>query len=66
MTNRTFSNFDKLQRAAFAETDPEKKVLLLSEVKKAVDDWEQILQNWVSSPSSPTKPGSDEASAATD
>lgn len=64
MSNRTFSNFDKLHHAAFAETDPEKKVLLLSEVKKAVDDWEQILQNWVSS--SPAKPGSDEASAATD
>ena len=63
MSNRTFSNFDKLHHAAFAETDPEKKVLLLSEVKKAVDDWEQILQNWVSSP---TKLGSDESSATTD
>ncbi len=61
MTNATFSNFDNRHRAAFAETDPEKKVLLLSEVKKAVDDWE--LQNWVSSP---TKLGSDEASARTD
>jgi hypothetical protein len=63
MTDATFSNFDNRHRAAFAETDPEKKVLLLSEVKKAVDDWEQILQNWVSSP---TKLGSDEASARTD
>jgi hypothetical protein len=63
MTDATVSNFDKLQRAAFAETDPDRKVLLLSEVKKAVDDWEQTLQNWVSPP---TKPDSDEASAPID
>jgi len=54
MTNATVSNFDKLQRAAFAETDPDRKVLLLSEVKKAVDDWEQMLQD---SASPPTKRG---------
>jgi hypothetical protein len=46
MSNTGFKSFSELYRAAFAEPDPEKQLALLSEVKKALDDWEQMLQNW--------------------
>jgi hypothetical protein len=34
-----FSDFGDLYRAAFAETDPETKQVLLAEVKRALDMW---------------------------
>ena len=37
-------DFSQLYRSAFAETDPERKVALLCEVKKAIERWEQMLQ----------------------
>ena len=39
-----FRNFGELYRAAFAERDPDKKSLLLTEVKKNIEQWEQKLQ----------------------
>jgi hypothetical protein len=36
-----FKSFSELYRAAFAESDPERKNLLLSQVKKALDDWQR-------------------------
>ena len=41
MAHSTFDNFGDLYRAAFAEQDPEKKLFLLSEVRKAIEKWEQ-------------------------
>jgi hypothetical protein len=37
----TFNNFGELYRAAFAEQDPERKLFLLSQVRKALDYWEE-------------------------
>ena len=36
-----FNNFPDLYRAAFAETNPAIKMALLSQVKKALDEWEE-------------------------
>jgi hypothetical protein len=41
-----FKDFGQLYRAAFAEPNPERKLFLLSEVRKAIDEWEQMLPNW--------------------
>jgi hypothetical protein len=41
MAERAFKNFADLYRAAFAEPNAERKVLLLSQVKQALDDWAQ-------------------------
>ena len=37
--NYRFSDFGKLYRAAYAEVDPEKKMLLLSAVQRAIEEW---------------------------
>jgi hypothetical protein len=51
MSQNNFKDFSQLYRAAFAEPNPERKLVLLSEVRKAIDEWgEQMLQNWVASP----------------
>ena len=39
MTIQDFDNFGDLYRAAFAESDPEIKQILLSDVKRALDLW---------------------------
>ena len=36
-----FKDFSELYRAAFAEQDPERKIVLLQEVQKAIDAREQ-------------------------
>ncbi len=41
MAHSTFDNFGDLYRAAFAEQDPEKKLFLLGEVRKAIEKWEE-------------------------
>lgn len=41
MEHTTFNNFGDLYRAAFAEQDPEKKLFLLTQVRKALDHWEE-------------------------
>jgi hypothetical protein len=54
MTYGDFKDFGELYRAAFAEHDPETKALRLSEVRKALDDWQEMLENWTGD-----APGSD-------
>jgi hypothetical protein len=54
MTYGDFKDFGELYRAAFAERDPETKALRLSEVRKALDDWQEMLENWTAD-----APGSD-------
>jgi hypothetical protein len=44
-----FTNFGDLYRAAYAELDPNTKQLLLAEVKKALDRWEQAMRDGVAS-----------------
>jgi len=39
MSDPRFDNFGDLYRAAFAETDPEQKQVLLADVKNALDQW---------------------------
>jgi hypothetical protein len=43
MKDVQFRTFSELYRAAYAEPNPEKKALLLSEVRKALDEWERGL-----------------------
>ena len=38
-TTRAYANFGDLYRAAFSESDPERKQQLLSDVKRALDSW---------------------------
>jgi len=40
MKDVQFRTFSDLYRAAYAEPNPERKALLLSEVRKALDEWE--------------------------
>lgn len=44
-----FTNFGELYRAAFAELNPSTKQLLLAEVKKALDRWEESITEGVAS-----------------
>lgn len=39
MSTHRFDSFAELYRAAFAESDPEQKQLLLADVKTALDRW---------------------------
>lgn len=41
MADTPFKNFGDLYRAAFAEPDAEKKTILLSQVQRALRDWEE-------------------------
>jgi hypothetical protein len=41
MADTAFKNFGDLYRAAFAEPDLEKKTILLSQVQRALRDWEE-------------------------
>jgi hypothetical protein len=36
-------DFGQLYRAAFAETDPDRKVVLLGQVRKAIEQWERMI-----------------------
>lgn len=38
-TSRAYASFGDLYRAAFSEADPERKQQLLSDVKRALDNW---------------------------
>ena len=53
MAHSTFDNFGDLYRAAFAEQDPEKKLFLLSEVRKAIEKWEQASRSPLAEKSKP-------------
>ena len=46
-----FTNFGELYRAAFAEVNPTTKQMLLAEVKKALDRWQDTVRE--EAPSSP-------------
>lgn len=46
-----FTNFGELYRAAFAEVNPTTKQLLLAEVKKALDHWQETVREEVPSTS---------------
>lgn len=43
MENRS-NNFGELYRSAFAERDPEKKLELLSQVRRAIAEWEAVIE----------------------
>jgi hypothetical protein len=45
MAEAAFKNFGDLYRAAFAEPNTERKTLLLSQVQKALEDWERTSAN---------------------
>jgi hypothetical protein len=45
MKDAQFRSFGDLYRAAYAESNPERKALLLSQVRRALDEWEQGLRN---------------------
>jgi hypothetical protein len=40
----TYNNFGELYRSAFAERDPQKKLELLSAVRRVIDEWETTTQ----------------------
>jgi hypothetical protein len=46
-------DFGRLYRAAFAECDPEKKSLLLKEVQRALQEWEQTTDSFMAASDSP-------------
>jgi hypothetical protein len=46
-----FTNFGELYRAAFAEVNPTTKQMLLAEVKKALDNWQETVREEVPSTS---------------
>ena len=47
-----FKNFGDLYRAAYAEPDEKKKILLLSQVKQVLDAWAQASGTRAGSPTS--------------
>jgi len=55
MAQGNCQNFSELYRAAFAERDPDRKLELLGQVRRAIEEWELLLQNWVA-PESETVP----------
>jgi hypothetical protein len=44
MNHRSFKSFGELYRAAFAETDLQKKETLLAQVKLAIDSWQEMAE----------------------
>lgn len=42
MSEAAFKSFSDLYRAAFAEPNVERKTLLLSQVQKALEDWQRM------------------------
>jgi len=53
MSTHRFQNFGQLYRAAYAETNPELKQILLSDVKRVLDGWAE--SNAELSPSQATR-----------
>jgi len=45
MKKAQFRSFSDLYRAAYAETNAERKMSLLSEVRRALDEWERSTQS---------------------
>ena len=43
MENR-YKDFGELYRSAFAERDPEKKLELLGQVRRAIAEWEAVIE----------------------
>jgi hypothetical protein len=56
MNDNRFDNFGDLYRAAFAESDPELKQMLLADVKGVLDRWAESEFNRPISPSIGPKP----------
>lgn len=52
MTDTRFKDFGQLYKAAFAEREPERKLLLLNQVRRALEDWETLQRNSSKPPSS--------------
>ena len=50
MPNPNSKDFGQLYRAAFAERDPQRKLALLTEVTRTIDQWKQGLENHSSAP----------------
>lgn len=48
--NRDATNFGELYRAAFAERDPQRKCILLGEVQRVINNWEQSEQTATTHP----------------
>ena len=48
MTPAPFKDFSQLYRAAYAEADQEKKMLLLCEVRKAIEERTRDMQDEIS------------------
>jgi hypothetical protein len=59
MRAKSFSSFSDLYRAAFAETNPDVKQLLLAEVKRSLDHWEQTTRDGMVPPAMPIASVSD-------
>ena len=49
------THFGELYRSAFAERDPDRKLELLGQVRKALDEWEQVAQRGMER-SAPARP----------
>jgi hypothetical protein len=46
MANEETQDFGRLYRRAYAETNPQTKSILLAQVQRAIDNWEQANQQW--------------------
>jgi len=53
MKDKSFSSFSDIYRAAFAEPNPAIKQILLAEVKKSLDHWEQTARDGMAPPPKP-------------
>lgn len=59
MTDQSFKSFGELYRAAFAESNAERKNILLSQVQKALEDWrERSVSPSSATAGAPTSPAS--------
>jgi hypothetical protein len=59
MSDHSFKSFGDLYRAAFAESNAERKTILLSQVQKALEDWrERSVGRPSATAGAPTSPAS--------
>jgi hypothetical protein len=56
MSAQRFDNFGDLYRAAFAESDPEQKQVLLADVKNVLDVWAEADRGRADTPSLAQRP----------
>lgn len=56
MSAQRFDNFGDLYRAAFAESDPEHKQVLLADVKNVLDVWAEADRGRADTPSLAPRP----------